>query len=194
MEIYLIRHGHCEDSGYNPELTETGVAQARRLAERLAAVSFDRIYHSDLIRAADTAKILSGAVPSALAEDARFREIDMGDILLSSWSGYPELYGEWVNHERDLPYPNGESGAMAWARYKSALEDIVCQDYERVAVVAHGGAIRVMICGMLGISQEKRFLLGMPVENCSVSIAVYTEDRRYILNVFNDSSHLRGLD
>ena len=189
----MIRHGNCENSGQNPELTGTGVAQAHRLAERLADVRFDRIYHSDLIRAADTAKILSGAVHSVLVEDARFREIDMGDILLSSWSGYPELYREWVKHEQDLAYPNGESGAMAWARYKSALDDIVRQDFERVAVVAHGGAVRVMISGMLGIPQEKRFLLGMPVENCSMSTVIYTEDQHYILNVFNDSAHLRGL-
>ncbi|NLT15507.1 MAG: histidine phosphatase family protein [Clostridiales bacterium] len=144
MEIYLIRHGHCEEPGrenydyekktVNPKLTEKGIIQARRLAERLAAVRFDRIFHSDLNRAIETAKILGGRVRCDLVEDALFREIDMGDIHLASWSNYPELHEKWLKHEEDLAYPNGESGAMAWARYKKALDAIALQDFERVVV------------------------------------------------------------
>jgi alpha-ribazole phosphatase len=201
MELYLIRHGHCETAGkdnydpekktVNPKLTEKGIAQVRRLAIRLKNVRFDRIYHSDLSRAVDTAKILNDAVGSVLVEEAGFREIDMGVIHLSSWDSYPELYKEWVKHETDLAYPGGESGGMAWERYSEALDRIVNQDFSRVAVVAHGGAIRSMVCGMLEIPQEKRFYLGSPVENCSVSIVNYNkENQRYTLHVFNDFAHL----
>lgn len=74
--------------------------------------------------------------------DINFREINMGDLYYRSrWSDYPELYEEWKKHESDLPYPNGECGADVWNRCKNSLDIITQYDYERVAIVCHGGTI-----------------------------------------------------
>ena len=65
MTVYLIRHGMDDDtvrggwSGHG--LTPAGAAQARALAEEIAAARIQPacIYSSDLPRAAETAEILS---------------------------------------------------------------------------------------------------------------------------------------
>lgn len=196
MDIYLIRHGEShkysptnydeEKNAANPRLTEIGYLQAHMLAERLAHIKFDKIYCSDLIRASETAKVLNSKINSKVIEEPNFREIDMGDIQLHPWENYPEQYAEWSKFEEDIPYPGGENGAMLWKRCQKSLERIVERDYEHVAIVAHGGVIRSIVCGILNIPQVKRFSLGFPTENCSVSIIKFLkEERKYYLHTFN---------
>lgn len=196
IDIYLIRHGDCHKSAIdnydsekktaNPGLTDKGYLQAKKLANRLARVKFDRIYCSDLVRAKETAKVLNNTVKSTVIEDPNFREIDMGDIYLHSWDNYPELYQKWSKFEEDIPYPNGENGEMLWARCKESLEQIIKEDYKNVAIVAHGGVIRSIICGILNIPQQRRFCLGAPTENCSISIIKFDpSESKFYLHTFN---------
>jgi broad specificity phosphatase PhoE len=113
----------------------------------------------------------------------------MGDIYLYSWSKYPDIYHEWVKHEEDIPYPNGENGNMVWERCKDSLYKMLKDDFKQIAIIAHGGKIRSIICGILNIPQEKRFYIGFPPENCSISIIKY-ENNHFYLHTFNDYSHL----
>lgn len=124
-------------------------------------------------------------------EDSNFREIDMGDIYISSWDNYPDLYQKWSKHDEDIPYPNGENGEMVWERCKKSIGEIIKNDFERVAIIAHGGTIRSIICGILNIPQQRRFHIGFPVENCSISIIKFNpKDLHFYLHTFNDYSHL----
>jgi len=198
MEIYLIRHGESMQSSeyfceakqtINPPLTQKGIEQAHKLADRLKCVAFDRIYTSDLDRAIQTANILNASVNSDVIISKHFREIDMGEIHKKSWDDFPELYSEWILHEADIPYPNGENGADVWHRCKQKIDEIVSLNYKRIAIVCHGGTIRSMICGILNIPQHKRFCLGAPTENCSVSIIIYKE-KDSVLHTFNDFVHI----
>jgi broad specificity phosphatase PhoE len=195
MDIDLIRHGECFDSPaeyydeclktINPPLTEKGLAQAQSLAARLSGTAYDRIYASDLVRARQTAEILSQAVHCELIVTPWFREIDMGDILTKSWQAFQEIFQQWQKHEEDIPYPNGESGIEAWARYQVGLNAITAVDSRRVAIVCHGGTIRSIICGILAIPQQKRFAFGSPLANCSIS-TIRWENGVFSLHSFND--------
>lgn len=199
MEIYLIRHGECcgSTSEYydmtkrtmDPPLTEKGVLQAQKLAERLSSVRFDKIYTSDLIRAIDTTTIINKKICSGVVTSALFREIDMGDIYTKSWNGYPGIYEQWKQHKEDIAYPDGENGADVWKRCKPGIDDIISHNYDRTAIVCHGGTIRSVICGLLDIPQQKRFLFGSPPENCSISIIKW-QNGEFILHTFNDFSHI----
>jgi broad specificity phosphatase PhoE len=70
LRIYLARHGQ---TAWNAEgrlqgqrdvpLDETGRAQARRLAQRLAGIPLVRVYSSDLLRSRETAAEFAGKVP-----------------------------------------------------------------------------------------------------------------------------------
>lgn len=201
MEIYLIRHGDCYKNGIdsydihkktaNPELTELGILQAKSLAERCANIKFDAIYCSDLFRATETAQILNNTAKSIIIEDSNFREINMGDIYLSSWDNYPELFERWSKFEEDIPYPNGENGEMVWARCKKSIDKILENNYERVAIITHGGTIRSILCGILNLPQQKRFYFGYPPENCSISIIkCHDNDSKFYLHTFNEYTFL----
>ena len=200
-ELYLIRHGEsCRSSGehyseekrtMDPPLTPAGMEQARQLAERLQGVHFDRIYSSDLDRASQTARILGASVNAEVVIKEGLREIDMGELWRKRpWSDFPELHAKWVLHEEDIPYPGGENGGDVWCRCKPLIDEIVLTD-RRAAIVCHGGTIRAMVCGMLDIPQQKRFYLGLPPVNCSISIVVHREER-FFLHSFNDGAHITG--
>ena len=57
MEIYFVRHG---DPDYeNDSLTELGRFQAKKTAENLIKIPFDRVFASSMNRAVETAKYLT---------------------------------------------------------------------------------------------------------------------------------------
>jgi len=171
-------------------LSDKGVAQAKKLAIRCKSIGFERIVSSDLSRAVQTAEILVSYAPCGLSADPAFREIDMGDVS-ASWDAYPDVYAQWVLHQEDIPYPNGENGRDVWSRCRISLEKLIALRHKKIAIVSHGGAIRSIVCGVLGIPQQKRFFLGAPLENCSISLIRYDEaDKKFYLHAFNDFSHL----
>lgn len=113
----------------------------------------------------------------------------MGVIYTSSWENYPQTYQKWVLHNEDIPYPNGENGMDVWMRCKNEIDSILESNYNRIAIVCHGGTIRSIICGILNIPQQKRFYYGFPIENCSISIILYKSNEFY-LHTFNDYYHI----
>lgn len=59
MKIFVIRHGESETNRdalwtgwYDAHLTEKGRSEAERLRVLLSGIQFDKIYSSDLLRAA----------------------------------------------------------------------------------------------------------------------------------------------
>ncbi|MDR1001281.1 MAG: histidine phosphatase family protein [Clostridiales bacterium] len=203
MEIYLIRHGECynstieyydaEKKTMNPPLTYKGMMQAEKLAVRCKTIGFDMIISSDLLRAVQTAEKIKIVTSCEFSTTPAFREIDMGAIYVKSWDNYPDLYAQWVLHNQDLPYPDGENGEDIWSRCKTQLESLIATHNKKIAIVCHGGTIRSIICGVLGIPQQKRFYLGLLLENCSISIIRYSEkEKRFYLHTFNDFSHISG--
>lgn len=77
MFLYLIRHAHAVDSADDAtrRLSSRGRAQAERLANFLRRVSLpqpDEVWHSSLVRAGETARLLAGG----LAWEARLIEVD----------------------------------------------------------------------------------------------------------------------
>ena len=82
MLIFFIRHGLTDynierrfQGSLNIPLNADGVRQAETAAARCAQLRFERIYHSTLARAAQTAEIIaaaSGAIaPGTMAGRAR---------------------------------------------------------------------------------------------------------------------------
>ncbi len=63
MDLYLMRHGEAEDESVDPRrpLTAQGRASVERIAATAAAARMrvDRLYHSGILRAQQTAEILA---------------------------------------------------------------------------------------------------------------------------------------
>ncbi|MGW6576042.1 histidine phosphatase family protein, partial [Streptomyces sp. NPDC054945] len=105
-KIVLWRHGQTSwnlerrfQGSTDIELTETGVAQARRSARLLASLKPDAIVASDLRRASATAAELAALTGLTVLHDAALRETYAGE-----WQGlthdeilekYGEQYSAW---------------------------------------------------------------------------------------------------
>ena len=140
--LFLIRHGQTLGNAarivQRPDspLSPLGVAQAARLARRLAGEGIARILSSDLARAATTAEHLQRATGAPLVVEPLLQERNFGDLR-----GTP--YGEigFDMFAPDYAPPNGESWPAfhervdrAWAR----VQAVVGATGGDLAVVTHG--------------------------------------------------------
>jgi broad specificity phosphatase PhoE len=86
MAIVLVRHGETNGNAtrvlQHPEtpLSERGLAQARRVAQRLARERVGELVASDYARALTTAELIRDACGVPLAIDPELRERNFGDL------------------------------------------------------------------------------------------------------------------
>jgi probable phosphoglycerate mutase len=147
--IVLVRHGETEwnlerrwQGHADPELNETGRAQALAVARSLGAKPFNALYSSDLVRARETAEIIGKELGLPIQLDPRLREVDVGD-----WSGLttPEIeqrYPDGLRRRREggTGWEHGESYTVMGERVVAALHAIAeAHPGGRVLVVTHGG-------------------------------------------------------
>ncbi|NLN45916.1 MAG: histidine phosphatase family protein [Clostridiaceae bacterium] len=201
MDLILIRHGECEastpgwmnpDNGQmDPPLSGLGRRQALALAPRIAALRPAVILSSDLRRTMETADLVSASCDCPREINPAFREIHMGDIWTRGWDDFPDLHAAWMRHQEDLPYPGGENGGDVWDRCRPALEALCGREEGPIVIVTHGGVIRSVVCGMMNVPQQRRFFLGAPVVNTSMTW-IQTGEPWWPghIHIFNDFSHL----
>ena len=162
--ITLLRHGRslADDEGkfegrYDAPLTQTGIAQVRRVADRLskdADRAYDLAICSPLRRARQTASIVADACGCELVEDPVWLELDNGKL-----AGLPFAEGRALFPPSSLSGAftrvggTGESVAEFQARALSAVQSLTCRPEGSYLVVAHGGIINAAL----------RVVLGMPV-------------------------------
>jgi broad specificity phosphatase PhoE len=154
--ILLARHGQTDfnappvriQGALDPPLNETGLAQARDLAELVAGESIRTLYASDMLRARMTAEIVGERIGLEAVIEPRLRECDWG-----SWQGWlvediaraqPERWQAWLDAGEDFRFPDGESLAEHMARTTAALDDIRRGELPAL-VVCHGGTVRVAL-------------------------------------------------
>ena len=150
MALFLIRHGETPSNAARivqvPEigLSERGIAQAERLAERLAGLGVTAIVSSDLPRARMTAERIAAATGAAVELRADLQERNFGDIRGTPYSelGF-DLFGA------DYAPPNGETWIEFHRRVAGAwpsLAERAARTEGNLAVVTHG-----LVCHSLAI-------------------------------------------
>ena len=153
MICYLVRHGKDDETvrgGWSQQpLTEEGRKQAELLAEDMPRLEIQSIYSSDLPRAMQTAQILGSKLGLPVVPCPQFREVNNGELAGMKNSlaleRYPGLF--WNQLDWDQNYPGGESPKQFYERIHGAWtafsQQILCRG-ENVALVTHGGVIRVI--------------------------------------------------
>ena len=172
MEIYLIRHtspdvapGVCYGQS-DVALAASFEEEWQQLHAKLPA-SFDRVYTSPLQRCAQLARRLS---TPQLVEDTRLIELHFGDWEMRAWDDIPpEETASWMDDFVTIDCPRGESYQALAARVQDFWEQLLQEDVATVAVVAHGGPIRVMLAAALSLPLEHAFRL--TISYGSVSLA-----------------------
>ncbi|MCS0638134.1 histidine phosphatase family protein [Streptomyces sp. LP05-1] len=179
--IVLWRHGQTSwnlerrfQGTTDIDLTETGVAQARRAARLLAALKPDAIIASDLRRAADTAGELAALTGLVVGQDAALRETYAGNWQGLTHEEIVERHGEqYAAWKRGEPVRRG-GGELETEVADRAAPVVLAQadklpDGGVLVVVSHGGTIRTTIGRLLGL--EARHWEGLGgLTNCCWSV------------------------
>ena len=132
--IYILRHGKTEmnragalQGRSDHPLNEEGIAQAKKAGElfRTAGIAFDRVYSSPLIRAVQTARLVTADEAPEIVIDDRLIEMDYGPYEgMSLDDPAPEVlvfFKDFANN----PAPEGmEPLADIVSRMGAFLEDV----------------------------------------------------------------------
>lgn len=191
--IFLIRHGETVGNAArivqlpDAALSPRGVAQAERLARRLAAEGLALILSSDLARALTTAEHVRRATGAPLAVDPLLQERNFGDLR---GTPYADLGFDLFAPE--LEPSGGESWPTFHARVDRAWEAI------QARADAAGGPIAVVTHGLVCRSLAERHVV-LPEgaiaperwENTSVTILDGPSPWR--VRLLNCATHLDGL-
>ena len=151
MKLYLIRHGQTtgdlEDrygGTYDDHLTDLGHKQLQETARKLIASGIQIIFHSPLIRARESAQIISNVISCQLVEVDDLKERDYGILGGLTKSEALERYPEAVQAHKDYMNtdPEGESFNDFNRRVIAAFEEIREKLPETAAILAHGGSLK----------------------------------------------------
>ena len=157
MELLIIRHGlpvRIDDAGgpADPELSEEGHAQARRLAEWLRHESIDAVFTSPMRRARQTAAPLAEAFGLSPIVDDELAEFDRGQHF------YVPI--EELKAARDPRYEQLMKGEYMDEVDPYTFREVVTVAVERVieshrggtvAIVCHGGVINAYASHVLSL-------------------------------------------
>jgi len=165
-KIFLVRHPEIEDHEsrrfYGRKdigLSHRGKIQARELARRLSQEKIHLVYSSDLYRACYPASLLAQRLNIRHISLATLSEIHFGD-----WEGLtfeeiekssPDLCQKWLTLPDTFRFPGGESVEEFRCRVQKGYNFILDSSSPGqgdLAIVAHGGVIRILLCGILGLN------------------------------------------
>ena len=154
-------------------LSPLGEAQLQALAARLREVTLDAIYCSDLLRTRRSAEILAAPHRLTPISDPALREFAMGQ-----WDGLTadeiraldaRAFDVWTADVGRFQFPGGESLPDLEARVWPAFEGLLAKHPGgTVAVVAHGGSNRAILCRALGLGTDRLLALGQDYAALSV--------------------------
>lgn len=164
--VYLLRHaatgredvwlGQRDDS-----LSDTGLGQARGLAQVLRDSRADAIFCSDLTRARETAESIAAPLRLAPVLLPGLRERDFGAWEGLTWADISTRFpleaaayvGDWL---RVAP-PGAETVEDMRRRVLAAWAQIAAGSWTRAIVVGHGGTNRILLAELLGMPRSHLF-------------------------------------
>lgn len=163
VDVILVRHAesvHPTPGGpddYHRPLSGTGLAQAARLVDELAAVRPDLVAASPYLRAVQTIEPFARALGLPVHTDVELREWDSG---LEPTPDYARHYADsWA--DPDFARPGGESLRQLTVRATAALRDLA-ENRGTVVIGNHGTFISRALVGF-GVAVDWAFSRAMPM-------------------------------
>jgi probable phosphoglycerate mutase len=159
MKLYFVRHGESEANTRHVisnrestfHLTSKGMQQAEGLAGKIKDIFFSALFSSPVLRARETAEILSVTLglPSQVTE--ALREYDCGILEEKSdeesWGYHNQYYQDWVQRGQYSNKPEGgECFLDIQNRFVPFIESLTReQDDKNILLVGHGGLFTLML-------------------------------------------------
>jgi broad specificity phosphatase PhoE len=200
--VYLTRHGQTEWNsigrmmGWTDEdMNETGLAQAGRLATRMAKMRLDAVYTSPLKRTISTG-IIVGKSHGIIPKTAQ----GLIEINYGIWEGlarievkkkWPELQQQLHDDPSELAIPGGETFKQLAVRVVAAFNEIVkAEEGKHILMVSHQGILKVLVAELMGISY--RDWGKFEIRNASLTTMTVNNGHIHVITL-NDISHLEGV-
>lgn len=156
-KIYLMRHGLTESNknkvyaGWNDEpLCEEGIAQLRKIGEKLKYLGIEKIFCSPIRRAFHTAEIINNYLNKPIVKEERLKEMKMGP-----WEGlseddvankYPKEWYVWNTNPSKLDLPDRETLKNIQYRALNVIKDLsYYSNCSRILAITHVAIIRVLM-------------------------------------------------
>src|SRR6185312_8403476 len=206
--IVLLRHGLTAMTGprlagWTPgiSLDERGIAQAQRVAERLAPLPLAAIVSSPLERCQETAAAVAEGRGLTISVDERIGECRYGD-----WTGQElkvlakdPLWKVVQNNPSAVVFPGPEGEALrdTQARAVTALREwdakIAAEAGPDATWLAcsHGDVIKAVVADALGMHLD--LFQRINVDPCSVTVIRYAELRSFALRVNDNGGSIEDL-
>lgn len=196
--LYLIRHGQTQDGEVRRYIGHSDVPLSREGIEQMERISryivqkgskLAAVYCSDLCRAIRSAEIIAEPHSINPIISPFLRERNFG-----IWEGlsfaeieekYPKEFEAWAGNPLKFSPMGGESTLKVRERVIEALEEII-GNYkdEHIAIVAHGGVNRVILCHVMGIPLENIFRIE---QDCSALNIIEFWDTYPIVKLINQT-------
>jgi broad specificity phosphatase PhoE len=196
VQLLLVRHAlpHRSEPGQgsDPDLSDAGVEQARRLPAALERYDISRLVSSPQKRALQTAQPVAEALGMDIAVDDRLAEYDrdMAHYIPVEQiaAEFPEEMARLLNGQ--LPSAVDESAFRA--RVGAAVDDLVAAGDrdDTVAVFSHGGVINLVLHQILGTER----LLSFQVDYVGITRLLWSSRlQRLSVAAVNGTEHVWDL-
>lgn len=202
-EIILVQHCQSEhhinelSGGWtDTPLTEIGRAQAKKAGQRLKNEINTRefkLFTSDLLRALQTAKIISNCLGLPISVNTNFRERNFGIGTGKTKEWFKQHFLPIPDKGRldHTPIEGAETIRGFNHRIITGLGEVENSKPSKIIIVTHGGVIPMVILWWLRLPLEVLENSGFVSRVGGITkLQVDFEDRR-ILSILSDISHLK---
>ena len=168
MKFFLVRHGETEwnklgrfQGQQDTALNETGLGQARAVADAAQKWGLTALYASPLIRTMQVADEFSRRLGLPVNPHAGLKELALGELEGVTGdemrAGWPQIFDAWQRTPELVAMPGGESLVVLQERAWQAILELerAHGPEDNLALISHNFTIRA-ICGQL---------LGMPLSS-----------------------------
>ena len=205
-KIYFVRHGESEGNAnlivqtHEAQLTEKGMAQASVVAGKCIKLEFETIISSTMIRARQTAEIISAATKKPIelsnlfVERRRPKEISGKHIDDAESVRFRKAIRE--NIDINFRFSNEENFSDLRNRAHQAMEFLKNHKEENILVVTHGLFLR-MIAAYVFFGEKmtghecQQLFWKLAHTNTGITLIEFNdEDNSLILKTWNDHAHL----
>ena len=191
VRLFLVRHGETEwsRSGQHTSrtdlpLTEAGVEQARRLAERLARERFAAVFTSPRLRARETCRIAGLDRDAVVTDD--LAEWDYGRYEGRTTDDIRSDEPGWTIWTADVRGAGGEAADDVGRRVDRVIDAALAAGGD-IAIFGHGHCLRILAA---------RWILEPPTAGSLLELSTATlsrlgwEREQRVIELWNDGSHL----
>lgn len=189
INIWLVRHGQSQsqisatDDELNPDLSDLGIRQARRLVKPLAEHAYDRIRLSPLRRAWKTWQLSQATAPD-VAFDSR---------LIESYG--PERYSSILPVETPDTARADTQDAWSWEpdrRARSFVEDLLADSGGNVLIFGHWNSISMIYRAFIGADPKDRSPVAI-TDNAAINLLQVNRAGTRFIQYWNARDHVHDI-